>query len=99
MKAKITTKLVEKMGVGQTIYDLGVTGFQARRQLKGVSFSLIKDRKRITIGRFGTMSVDAARMEALRVSQLAVPTPVEAPLTVCDLVQQYRGTLASVGES
>lgn len=74
-RQRITKRLVDGLGAGETIWDAELTGFGVRRQRRNASFVLkytFRGRQRFyTIGRHGLITVDEARIEARRLLGLA----------------------------
>jgi hypothetical protein len=74
-RQRITKRLVDGLGTGDTVWDSELTGFGVRRQRRNASFVLkytFRGRQRFyTIGRHGLMTADEARIEARRLLGLA----------------------------
>lgn len=74
-RQRITKRLVDGLGAGETIWDFELTGFGVRRQRRNASFVLkymFQGRQRFyTIGRHGVITVEEARTEARRLLGLA----------------------------
>jgi integrase len=78
MRAKISTKTVNALQPGQTIADMEIRGFSARRWPSGViSYDLRYrtangERRRLTLGQHGSLTADEARRRAKkRVGEVA----------------------------
>ncbi len=103
-RQRITKRLVDGLGTGDTVWDSELTGFGVRRQRRNPSFVLkytFRGRQRFyTIGRHGLMTADEARIEARRLLGLAASgidlatarekrAPESAGLSVADLCSAY----------
>ncbi|HEY8008758.1 MAG TPA: tyrosine-type recombinase/integrase [Methylocella sp.] len=103
-RQRITKRLVDGLGAGDTVWDAELTGFGVRRQRRNASFVLkysFRGRQRFyTIGRHGLITVDEARTEARRLLGLAASgvdpaatresqAPQAGTLTVADLCCTY----------
>ena len=103
-RQRITKRLVDGLGTGDTVWDSELTGFGVRRQRRNPSFVLkytFRGRQRFyTIGRHGLMTADEARIEARRLLGLAASgidlatarekrAPKSAGLSVADLCSAY----------
>ena len=103
-RQRITKRLVDGLGTGDTVWDSQLTGFGVRRQRRNPSFVLkytFRGRQRFyTIGRHGLMTADEARIEARRLLGLAASgidpatarekrAPESAALSVADLCSAY----------
>jgi integrase len=82
MRAAITKSVVDKIEAGKIVWDTRVTGFGARRQLRGVHYVLKAKGKWHSIGRHGApFTVETARAEALRLLGLIVSGEDPRPAT------------------
>lgn len=103
-RVRITERLVDTMGPGQTIWDKKLAGFGVRLQRRDPFFVLkytFRGRQRFyTIGRHGILTVDQARNEARRLlglvasgidpsEKIADDPAAEPPLTVAGLCDRY----------
>ncbi|MBD2747788.1 tyrosine-type recombinase/integrase [Microvirga sp. BT688] len=103
-RVRLSKRVVDALQPGEAIWDSEVTGFGVRRQVRDASFVVkysFKGRQRFyTIGRYGRLTVDDARLAAKRVLGIVAtgvdpaevrdhPPAVLPVATVSDLCRLY----------